>query len=111
MSGTQHLPVAPEKVDAVLLTDGWHKIAPGSFTVGALGFGDGDDRGVLGYCFEEIGTTGLHKSVMLTGPLDAVLAVRQVTARRPLRGQGAAGQPWSVNGHAPEHQHLSGHLN
>jgi len=71
----------------------------------------GDDRGVLGYCFEEIGTTGLHKSVMLTGPLDAVLAVRQVTARRPLRGQGAAGQPWSANGHAPEHQHLSGHLN
>ena len=110
MSGTQHLLVAPEKVDAVLLADGWHKVAMGSFTVGGLSFGDGD-RGVLGYCFEEIGTTSLHKSAMLTGPLDAVLAVRQVTARSPLRRHGAAGQPWSANGHAIVHEHLSGHLN
>ena len=110
MSGTQYLPVAPEKVDAVLLADGWHKVALGSFTVGALSFGDGD-RGVLGYCFEEIGTTSLHKSATLTGPLDAVLAIRQVTARRPLREQGPAGQLWSANGHTTVHPHLSGHLN
>jgi len=38
MSGTQHLPAAPETVDAVLLADGWHKVARGSFTVGPLGF-------------------------------------------------------------------------
>jgi hypothetical protein len=111
MNGTQHLPIAPEKVGAVLLADGWHRVARGSFTVGTLGFSQDDDHGVLGYRFEEIGTTSVDKSVTLAGPLDAVLAVRQVTARRPLRGQGAAGQPWSANGHATVHQQLSGHLN
>ena len=65
MSGTQHLPVAPEKVDAVLLADGWHKIAPGSFTVGALGFGDGGGGGVLGYRFEEISEGSLHRPATL----------------------------------------------
>ena len=110
MSGTQYLPVAPEKVDAVLLADGWHKVALGSFTVGPLGFGDGD-RGVLGYRFEETGTTSLHKPATLTGPLHAVLAIRQVTARRPLREQDPAGQLRSVNGHTTVHPHLSGHLN
>jgi len=108
MSGTQHLLVAPEKVDAVLLADGWHKVALGSFTVGALSFGD---RGVPGYRFEEISDASLQASATLAGPLDAVLAVRQVTARSPLRRHGAAGQPWSANGHAMAHQHLSGHLN
>src|SRR6516225_8466650 len=39
MSGTPHLLVAPEKVVAVLLADGWHKIVSGSFTVGALSVG------------------------------------------------------------------------
>ena len=111
MSGTQHLLVAPEKVDAVLLADGWHKVALGSFTVGALGLGQDHDRGVLGYRFEEIGTTSLHKSATLTGPLDAVLAIRQVTARIPLREQGPARQLWSTNGHTTVHPHLSGHLN
>ena len=110
MSGTQHLLVAPEKVDAVLLADGWHKVAMGSFTVGGLSFGDGD-RGVLGYRFEEISDASLQASATLAGPLDAVLAVRQVTARSPLRRHGAAGQPWSANGHAMVHEHLSGHLN
>jgi len=110
MNGTQRPLVAPEKVDAVLLADGWHKVSLGSFTVGALGFGGGD-HSVAGYRFEEVSDTSLHRSATLAGPLAAVLAVRQVTARRPLRGQGAAGQPWSANGHAPEHQHLSGHLN
>ena len=91
MSGTPHLLVAPEKVVAVLLADGWHKIVSGSFPVGALGLSHNDDRGELGYCFEEIRTTSLDESATLAGPLDAVLAVRQVTSRRPLRWQGAAG--------------------
>ena len=78
MNRTQHLPVALETVNAVLLADGWHKVARGSFTVGALGFGQDDDR-VLGYRFEEIGTTSLDKSATLAGPLDAIRAVRQAT--------------------------------
>jgi hypothetical protein len=100
MSGTQHLPVAPEKVDAVLLADGWHKAALGSFTVGALSFSQDDDHGVLGYRFEEISNGSLHRSATLAGPLDAVLAVRQVTSRRPLQQEDAIGQGWSSNGHA-----------
>jgi hypothetical protein len=111
MSGTQYALVAPEKVDAVLLADGWHKVALGSFTVGALCFGDSDDRGVPGYRFEEISNASLNRSATLAGPLAAVLAVRQVTSRRPLPEQAAPGQAWSPNGHATLHRHLSGHLN
>ena len=111
MNGTPLLPVAPEKVDAVLLADGWHKVALGSFTVGALGFGDGVDRGVPGYRFEEISNGSLHHSATLAGPLDALLAVRQVTSRRPLRQQDSIGQEWSSNGHVSVHQHRPGRLN
>jgi hypothetical protein len=101
MNGTERLPVVPEKVDAVLLADGWHKVALGSFTVGALGFGAGDDRGVLGYRFEEISNGSLHRSATLAGPLAAVLAVRQVTSRRP------AGLP-SADHPALERAHRTG---
>jgi hypothetical protein len=97
-------------VDAVLLADGWHKIALGSFTVGALSFGDGD-HGVLGYRFEEISDASLHRSATLAGPLSAVLAVRQVTSRRPLQQEGATRQGWSSNGHARVLQHPPGRLN
>ena len=100
MSSTQHLLVAAEKVDAVLLADGWHKVALGSFTIGTLGYGDRDDGGALGYRFEEISEGSLHRQATLAGPLDALLAVRQVTSRRPLQQQGATGQAWSPNGHA-----------
>ena len=110
MNGTQRPLIAPEKVDAVLLADGWHKIALGSFTVGALSFGDGD-HGVLGYRFEEISDASLHRSATLAGPLAAVLAVRQVTSRRPLQEQGATRQGWSSNGHARVPQHPPGQLN
>ena len=99
MNGTQHTLVAPEKVDAVLLADGWHKVSLGSFTVGALSFGDGD-HGVLGYRFEEISDASLHRSATLAGPLAAVLAVRQVTSRRHPQQEGVMGQGWSSNGHA-----------
>jgi hypothetical protein len=111
MSGTQHQPVAAEKVDAVLLADGWHKVALGSFSVGAFGFGDGDDRGVLGYRFEEISNGSLHRSATLAGPLSAVLAVRQVTSRRPFQQEGAMGQGWSPNGRARVPQQPPGQLN
>ena len=110
MNGTQRPLIAPEKVDAVLLADGWHKIALGSFIVGALSFGDGD-YSVPGYRFEEISDASLHSSATLAGPLSAVLAVRQVTSRRPLQEQGATRQGWSSNGHARVPQHPPGQLN
>ena len=98
MNGTQRPLVAPEKVDAVLLADGWHKVSLGSFTVGALGFGGGD-HSVAGYRFEEISDASLHRSATLAGPLSAVLAVRQVTSRRHPQQEGVMGQGWSSNGH------------
>jgi hypothetical protein len=107
MNGTPRPLIAPEKVDAVLLADGWHKIALGSFTVGALSFGD-DDHSVPGYRFEEISDTSLHRSATLAGPLSAVLAVRQVTSRRPFQQEGATGQGWSSNGQARAPQHPPG---
>ncbi len=110
MSGTQLLPVAPEKVDGVLLADGWHKVARGSFAVGALGFSQDDDHGVLGYRFEEISNGSPHHSATVAGPLDAVLAVRQSTSRRPLQ-QGSIGQRWSSNGRASVSRHPPGHPN
>ena len=111
MNGARQLPVTPATVVAVLLADGWHQVASGSFTIGALSFGDADNRGVLGYRFEEIGDADLYRPAILAGPLDAVFAVRQVTSRRSLQHHGAAGEAWSPNGHATVHQHPSRNLN
>jgi hypothetical protein len=81
MNGPRHLLVAPEKVAAVLLADGWHRVFAGSFVVGSLGLGDDDHRGVLGYRFEEMNEASLHASATLAGPLDSIIAVRQITPR------------------------------
>ena len=42
---------------AVQSAGGRHRVTRGSFTVGALGFSDDDDRGEPGYSFEEIGSS------------------------------------------------------
>ena len=77
---------AGARVVAVLLADGWHRIVPGSFWVGPLGYGADAGRP--------------YQPTTLAGPLDSIIAVRQVTSRRPLQQQGAMGQAWSPNGHA-----------
>ena len=90
MNRAQHLSVAAGNVVAVLLADGWHKVTSGSFTVGPLGFGDGDGRGMLGYRFEELDDASPYGPVTLAGPLEALLAIRQATppvTRRPSRYQ------------------------
>jgi hypothetical protein len=46
----------------------------------------------------------------LAGALDAALAVRQVTSRRPPQQQAPPGQALSPNGHITVHSHPSGHL-
>jgi hypothetical protein len=63
-------------VVAVLLADGWHRATLGSFTIGPLSLGD-----TLGYRFEEADDTNPYGPAILAGPIDAVLAVRQVTPR------------------------------
>ena len=91
MSGTT---IATSKVGAVLLADGWHRIIQGSFSVATLRFGAEADPGVLGFCCEEADTGNPYRPATLAGPLDSVLAVRQVGSARQTRelGQVAAGR-------------------
>jgi hypothetical protein len=77
MSGTL---IAPDKVVAVLLADGWHLVVLGSFTVGALRFGADADPGGLGFCFEEADNGSPYRPAALSGPLNSILAVRQVAS-------------------------------
>jgi len=71
--------VAGARVVAVLLSDGWHRIVPNSFSVGPLRFGDGADPGVPGFRFEEADTGRPYQPTVLSGALDSIIAVRQVT--------------------------------
>ena len=75
MSGNE---VIAARVVSVLLADGWHRIVPGSFSVGALGLG-GADLGVPGFRFEEADAGRPYQPTVLAGPLDSIIAVRQVT--------------------------------
>jgi hypothetical protein len=70
---------AAAQVAAVLLADGWHHVARGSFSVGRLALGAHTDLGGLGFRFVEADSGSLHKPTSLSGPLDSIIAVRQVT--------------------------------
>ena len=70
--------VAAARVVAVLLADGWHSIVPGSFSVGPLSFGAGANLGVPGFRFAEAEAGRPYQPTMLAGPLDSIIAVRQV---------------------------------
>ena len=76
MSGTTT--IAASKVVAVLLADGWHRVIQGSFSVGPLGFGAEADPEVLGFCFEEAELGSPYRPAALAGPLNSIIAVRQV---------------------------------
>ena len=99
MSGTT---VAPAKVVAVLLADGWHRVVRGSFSVGTLGFALDADLGALGFCFEEADQGSPYRPAILAGPLSSVLAVRQVSsaARDPGQVTHPAARRWTRS--APE---------
>jgi hypothetical protein len=71
--------VAVGQVSSVLLADGWHRTIPGSFSVGPLCFGAGADLGVPGFCFEEADAGSPYRPTTLSGPLDSIIAIRQVT--------------------------------
>jgi hypothetical protein len=76
--------VAGARVIAVLLADGWHRIVPGSFRVGPLSFAAEASPGTPGFRFEEADAGRPYQPTVLAGPLDSIIAVRQVTpaARR-----------------------------
>ena len=74
--------VAGGRVVAVLLADGWHRIVPGSFRVGPLSFGAEADPGTPGFRFEEADAGRPYQPTVLAGPLDSIIAVRQVDPGR-----------------------------
>ena len=92
MSGND---VAGARVVAVLLADGWHRIVRGSFSVGPLGLGTGADLAVPGFSFEEADVGSPNQPTMLAGPLDSIIAVRQVSPA--LRGVRDPGQAWAAH--------------
>jgi hypothetical protein len=71
--------VTTSKVVAVLLADGWHRVVSGSFSVGPLGFAAEADPNVLGFSFEEPDTASPYRPAALAGPVNSIIAVRQVT--------------------------------
>ena len=70
---------AATTVVAVLLADGWHRIVPGSFRAGPLSFGAEAGPGTPGFRFEEADPASPYGPAALAGPLDSIIAVRQVT--------------------------------
>ena len=74
-----HNEVAAATVVAVLLADGWHRIVPGSFRAGPLSFGAEAGPGTPGFRFEEADAGRPYQPTVLAGPLDSIIAVRQVT--------------------------------
>ncbi len=70
--------VAADRVVAVLLADGWHRIVPGSFRVGPLSFGAEAGPGTPGFRFGEADAGRPYQPTVLAGPLDSIIAVRQV---------------------------------
>jgi hypothetical protein len=70
---------AGARVVAVLLADGWHRIVPGSFGVGPLSFEAEAGPGTPGFRFEEADAARPYQPTVLAGPLDSIIAVRQVT--------------------------------
>ena len=84
--------IAATKVVAVLLADGWHRIVPGSFSVGTLSFEAEAGPGTPGFRFEEEADAGRpYRPATLAGPLGSIIAVRQVTPAR--RRTGDPGRP------------------
>ena len=83
MNDTQ---IATTTVVAVLLADGWHRIVPGSFSVGTMSFEAEAGPGTPSFRFEEEAESGRpYRPATLAGPLGSIIAVRQVTpARRRL---------------------------
>ena len=85
MTGTQ---IPATTVVAVLLADGWHRIVPGSFSVGPLSFEAEAGPGTPGFRFEEETETGSpYRPATLAGPLRSIIAVRQVSSATRCPGE------------------------
>ena len=99
MNGTM---VVPAKVVAVLLADGWHRIVPGSFSVGTLSFGAEAGPGTPGFRFEQADTGSPYRPAILAGPLGSILAVRQAGSAGSRADEPARSAPSRWARSAPE---------
>jgi len=99
MSGND---IATGRVVAVLLADGWHRIVPGSFRVGPLSFGAEAGPGTPGFRFEEADAGRPYQPSVLAGPLDSIIAVRQVTPAVRRIGDSDLARA-AHNGHRADH--------
>ena len=97
-----HHNVASARVVAVLLADGWHRIVRGSFQVGPLSFDAETGPGTPGFRFEEADAGSPYQPTVLAGPLDGIIAVRQVTP--VLRGLGEPAGAGAAR-HGPQADH------
>jgi hypothetical protein len=94
--------VVGTRVVAVLLADGWHRIVAGSFRVGPLSFEAEAGPGTPGFRFEEADAGHPYQPTMLAGPLDSIIAVRQLSP--PVRRVGEPEQVRaSLGGHRIDH--------
>jgi hypothetical protein len=83
-------------VVAVLLADGWHEIVPGSFSAGPLALGGCADLGLPGFRFQEADAGRPYRPTVLAGPLDSIIAVRQLSPA--VRRIGDQGRAWAAHG-------------
>jgi peroxiredoxin len=69
---------AGNTVVAVLLTDGWHRVVAGTFSVGPFHLGLGPDLDVPGFRFEDADAGSPYQPTIVSGPLESLIAVRQI---------------------------------
>jgi hypothetical protein len=87
-----------DNVVAVLLADGWHQIVPGSFSVGPLSLDAPIEQARPGFRFDETLVGSPYRPTSLAGPLDSIIAVKQVDrGNTPLRD--AVSRAGPHNGH------------
>ena len=97
-----HNELAAPRVVAVLLADGWHRVVSSSFSIGPLGVGASADLGVPGFRFEEADDGSPYQPTVLAGPLDSIIAVRQVAPAVRRLGDPARARA-AHNGHRADH--------
>jgi hypothetical protein len=75
---TMSLDIPMDKVSAVLLSDGWHVITPGSFALETYSYKRAD--GLAMYSTQESGFRIVDGTGTVCGPITSILAIRVAEA-------------------------------
>lgn len=99
--------VPVDRISAVLLPDGWHRVVLGSFRVGILSFDPGSGgAGAAGFRFEEMNPSPSQGSGLISGVLSSLLAVREEMPPEPGRRAATADdQVWGPFHRLIKHAH------